>query len=434
MFIVYLIIVLSAVPNHPWFGAQVGGLTMIKYLGFLGLGYAFLQLLQRRTTPPILATWPARFFLLLFLWALMSYLFVSTRNEVNNGAFMLYLTFMSIFLVTVITIDRPARVENALLALVGALTLASLYSLREWQTSGFSAYRPGWVAGDANFFSAAALLTIPLAYRLAPLANSFLRRWYFRACLLLTVVAFVVSGSRGAFAGLCVVFVLLFLRSKRKMRVLIAAALLTPMLVLVPVSPVRRIMEPGYGDRSSEQSHYALWEFGVQVASDHPVIGIGLGEFKSMTETKNVLKNASAMAHNTYIELAAETGVIGCFIYLAILISAIAVLQRVRKQALSQGHSYLQAASAGLQEGLAGFAVAAFFFSAEYEKPLWITIFIVCVFPAIAQQMFANVPQKAPAFQTADSLNTRQLMPVNVADKLAQGLDAADRAEGRQID
>lgn len=380
MFIVYLIILASAVPNHPWFGDQVGGITVIKLLGIVAIVYAAGYAAWRGSFPNVLREWPARLYVILFTWAIVSYVFVSSGSVASaaKGVLTVYVSCFFLFVIMQLTIDSAARIQNSVLALVGAIVLASLYSLREWQGAGFSAYRPGYVSGDANYFSATALLIMPIAYHLTASAKTRLERYFYLGSVIVTFVAFVVSGSRGGFVGLCAVGALTLLRSRRKLRVLAVGMLIVlPMLLYAPMSPVKRIIAPDSGDKLSTEAHQATWRFGLQMALEHPIVGIGVGEFWSATSKNNVLNdNIGSLAHNTFIEVAAELGLLGLAMLLGILVSTWRLLGKLLRQARCAGDKYNADLCCGLQEGLVGFAAASCFISTEYVKPFWIVVYI----------------------------------------------------------
>ncbi|HET9400056.1 MAG TPA: O-antigen ligase family protein [Candidatus Acidoferrales bacterium] len=281
-----------------------------------------------------------------------------------------------LFFVTVTVVDSKQRLRTSLLCLIGGLALASLYTLREWQKGGFGTDRPGYVAGDANFFAAAALLTMPLAYLLLKEKRPMWEKIFCGTCLLATVLASLTAASRGAFIGLAFTYLYLLIRSRRKLALLFCALILVPVVLFAPTSPLRRILHPDYGDISSTATHQALWRAGLGFIAQHPLSGIGLGQFKSETERQQILQDASAVGHNTYIEIGAELGVPTLLLFIAMLISLFFLLERTRRDALIRGDLFLQDVTFGLQAGLVGFAPAAFFFSAEYEKPFWIVVFL----------------------------------------------------------
>jgi len=193
-------------------------------------------------------------------------------------------------------------------------------------------------------------------------------------------------------------------RSRQKLKLSLVSILAVPLLVYAPISPIGRIIAPGYGDTVSEEAHHALWKFGIQMAMEHPLIGVGLANFKPMTARYHVLGYASAMGHNTYIETAAELGFPGLLLFLSIMVSTLLLLQRVRNNAAVQKDVLVFALSTAIQEGIVGFAIAAFFFSGEYEKPFWIAIFLSSVLHKIAQQR-RPVRSNGIRPQSADVIN-----------------------------
>jgi O-antigen ligase len=389
--LIYLIILLSAVPNHPWFGEEVGGFTLAKYLGVVCFLYALLSLSFRASFPALLTTWPARLFVILTVWAVASCFFVSHSPD----PFFLaqpFISYIAIFFAIVTCVSSLRRLQFAVLSLLGALDLASLYFLREYQKAGFGAVRAtGWVVGDGNYFACAALLTIPIAYYLISSTHEQFPKCFYCVSLFLTGFALVCSGSRGAFAGLCAVVAVTLFSSGNKYRALFASALIAVALLVSPASPVKRILDPGYGDSNSTEAHVDLWKFGVRMAFEHPLFGIGVGNFKPYTVVYHITDRPDGFeAHNAYIHLATETGVIGFLLYLGVNLSSILLLRRVQKAAISMKHSYLYSLALGMHQGIIGFAVAAFFISAQSEKPFWIVISMVAALVPIAERQWVR--------------------------------------------
>ena len=393
MIFYYFILLFSAMPNHPWMGDQVGGFTFIKFVGLACMFYAVARIFSRGVVPPFFRTWPARLFVALILLAFISYAFTGSLAYLTGGPFMIYLSCLLLFFVTLALIDSPQRLRSAVLSLIAALGVASLYTLREFQANGFAAgYRPGYVVGDANFFSGAALLAIPLAYYLVGAKGPRWERIFCLVCLLTTVLALIVGASRGGFYGLCLCVIYIVFNSNRKLPALGLLLLLLPLLFLMPSSPIKRILSPNYSDITATENRKALWKAGFGLIEEHPLTGIGLGNYKSAMATRSVLGyDTGGMAHNTYIEYAAELGVLGLLLYLGILISAYRLLGRIRAKARDQ-QDLFYCISTGMQAGLLGFAGAAFTFSAEYEKPLWIVISL----SACMSAMERNLAQPAP--------------------------------------
>jgi O-antigen ligase len=187
----------------------------------------------------------------------------------------------------------------------------------------------------------------------------------------------------------------MLIRSERRLGLGILVGLLVILMLFAPISPVMRLLHPQYGDDASAQIHKELWAAGLDMVRQNPLFGIGLGNFKPRIAELHALRDISgaeqsAMAHNSYLEYAAELGIPACLIFLGILASTFFLLEQVRRHAVERKDTFLKQVALGLQAGLIGFAGSAFFFSAEYEKPFWLVVFISCSIPAVVLAEKAN--------------------------------------------
>jgi putative inorganic carbon (hco3(-)) transporter len=75
-----------------------------------------------------------------------------------------------------------------------------------------------------------------------------------------------------------------------------------------------------------------LLQYSIQMAFQHPVFGIGMGNFAGVAEEQSDKSSESTMwkqPHNVYTQIAAETGIPGLILYLAILVVTIRTGWRV---------------------------------------------------------------------------------------------------------
>lgn len=387
MIFYYLIIWFSAVPNQPWFGATVGGegFTIFKYVGFLAFLYSLGYVAIKGKVPQLFGTWQARFFAALAVLAFVSYLALGNKSNIFMSPLMSYASFVFMFFVTMALVDSLPHLQYSVLAIIGALAVASLYLLREWQRSGFqSGYRAGWVSGDANYFGANAILALALGYFLLRTKIPRAQKIFCLACTILTALALVVSASRGAFLGICFCALFVFVRSRRKAQFIVAGLVMGALLVISPNSPIQRILHPQYGDVSSTEAHKALFLAGVKVFAEHPITGVGLGRFKETMDQMGLFqKRGGYIAHDVYVEYAAEMGILGILLFVSILISTYFSLNGVRSEARRRNDEFFFAVTSGMQTGLIGFCVASMFLSAEYQKTFWVVIFLSAAIPSL---------------------------------------------------
>ncbi|MDE3136589.1 MAG: O-antigen ligase family protein [Acidobacteriota bacterium] len=405
--ILYYILVLS-LPflSHPLFGLKVGPLTVEKYLGAICFLYAVLHAAVRRRAPGLFRTTQARAFLLFFLLASISWLALG-RSLTATTMLDVYGSHLLFLVTTVALIDSLPRLRWALVTAVAAMGLVSLYVIRDWQLGSAvygASYRPGYVAGDANFFTASVLLSLPVALLLLWNERSAAVRIFCFGSLLVTLAAITLAASRGGFLGLLVAMGWLLWRSRTRFRnlVLVGAAL-GLLLAISPLSPVARFLHPDYSDTDSVRIHLALWRAGLRIVRDHPLTGIGVGQFKAAVGEYSSEKDLSLLAHNTYLEIAAEMGLGGLGLFLVIFGSSFRTLTRVRLAAERHGPPLLRVAATGIQAGLLGFGVAAFFVSAEFLRMFWFMLFLSICLLALEQEEAARVAAAEGRPSTAEA-------------------------------
>jgi O-antigen ligase len=125
---------------------------------------------------------------------------------------------------------------------------------------------------------------------------------------------------------------------------------------------------------------------------------VGPGNFKTLTAGAEDFH----VAHNTYVELAAELGFPGVLLFLAVLGATFHSAERVRRTAAAAGAAIFVQVAHGVEAGLLGYVVSAFFVSVAWQKFLWLLIFLSISLhqiataqlrqPTVSQKPAANRP------------------------------------------
>lgn len=390
MILFYWLVSIMPLDRHPLWSHLFGDLTLFKYIGALCVIYAILYLPSRRRLPAFFSTWQSRFYAILTLIASVSYVTKSVHTTFFLSPMFSYVSFIGLFFITLSVVDSVRRLRWVLVSAVGSVAFASLYIIREWQKAGFDrGYRPGWIVGDPNYFGVSALVCIPVAfYFIGDRTRPRWERLFYLGCLGLTMVALLAGQSRGAFLGLAAATLWAIWNSRQRVRNFLLIMLVAfPLLVLLPASPLVRLIHPDKSTTWSTENHVAILFAGLRMIKANPVIGVGLGNFKG-----RVLGYADAslhrafIAHNSYIEVAAEMGLPTLAVYLAIVGFSFFSYSKIRKAARERQQVFLENAAAALQAGLLGTSVAIFFVSAQYQKLYWFLIFLSMCLPLLLEQ------------------------------------------------
>ncbi len=172
-------------------------------------------------------------------------------------------------------------------------------------------------------------------------AVMFIRaRWWGRllcaASAVFAMNAIVLTRSRSAVLGLlaaCAAFV--FLAPKRY-RVLIIALLIVGgagFIYLTDPQFVRRaetILSPAESRDAASRARVAIWRGGLGMIRDHPILGVGTGNFPQAIG-RYAPEYEGMNAHSTYIRCAAELGVPGLLLLLALVVNAFHTLWVILK-------------------------------------------------------------------------------------------------------
>jgi O-antigen ligase len=303
---------------------------------------------------------------------------------------------------------------------VGALTFLAFF--REDQSGGLQEGRSQGGTGDPSFFAAYQLVALPLVLTLAAHAK---QRWL-RLGLYVAVLAIIgslfTSLSRGAFIALAVLIPLIlalparaFFRSSAQKQFLLLLVVLagTSVVLLAPTQVITRV-ESIYAEEGSDtqgSGRLNLWLAAEQSIRDHPVLGVGYGSFRYISndlllQTPGVdlehyeIRDDGAEAHNLYLGTAAELGLPGLILYLGIMASTAAALRRTARRAFQAGEEFLGRVANALVLSLVAWAIASIFISTETTRAFWILVGLSLALPKL-------IPEQARVTEPAQWLPSR---------------------------
>lgn len=350
-------------------------------------------------------------------------------------------------------IDRARPLRRAMWALIAAGTLMATLTVAQRLTGtfayDFAGFERGWFMykfqsvwyyrscgpfNDPNYYAQALLVIVPLALDRLLAARSarqiILPAWAFTACLL----AITFTYSRGGFVGAVVVLGCMAVAACRQrppaMNLAVAGALIAFVCWLAPPVYASRIAslkqvfvepaasapiqsDPNPGDETqhtqaprvadpsdlSSIGRRNLTRVGWRMLRDHPLRGVGLGQFETryppFARAAGIDVDAKPKAaHNLYLEVAAETGVPGLALFGALLATLFRGMARSRRDMARAGRVDDARRVGALAVGLVGYLTAAVFLHAAYTHLFWLLVGIALAVP--------NAARRRPRAHTAD--------------------------------
>jgi O-antigen ligase len=140
----------------------------------------------------------------------------------------------------------------------------------------------------------------------------------------------------------------------------------------------------GSGDKGSLEARKALLKKSLLVALTHPLFGVGPGCFL-------LVDKGWVVAHNTYTELAAESGFPALILFLLAMRSAFKNIALVRKSQKYEEDPEFRLFTQALWAGLAAYLTGACFASTEYNLYPYFMVAYTCAMVRIINQ---PVPDK----------------------------------------
>lgn len=274
------------------------------------------------------------------------------------------------------------------------VTFAGLGRVKYAQIYG-NVFRPRTAGpfGDPNFFAQILVPVVAIALALAAHVRRTLPRIAALAGALFTTAGVVFSYSRGAVLALAVVGVLIVIIARIPLRrVLPVAALIGALIVAMnPSGLMRRLSTireflPGETESIDPDSSFGeralLMRTAWLIFLDHPLTGVGVGNYTAyfdeyVDRTGSAFRQYEGVGdrrypHNLYLEVAAETGVLGVAALAAMLLACFVSLARARSMLRALDDDVLLGLTRGLEAGLVGYLVTAVFLHGQFPRHLWL--------------------------------------------------------------
>jgi O-antigen ligase len=282
-------------------------------------------------------------------------------------------TLNEVFIKTVVNTRERLLAMIKLSALCG--TWLAVFAIKNYATGNFTMKGDrieglvGGMFGNPNDLAAALNMLIPLAVTLALMSAGGARLLY-GVCALLLFCGVMVTSSRAGFIALAAISGVMLWKFGRGGRPSLTLATLAASVLLFSVfsgayrSRLMTIFDHNSDASGSAQQRTALLERGLDLSLRHPIIGLGMGNF-------HIYSIREKVAHNGYVETAAELGMIGLLAYLIIILAPLRGLAKIERQRIKPGAradldaKYL---SIGLQTALIAYMINSFFLSIQY---LW---------------------------------------------------------------
>lgn len=242
------------------------------------------------------------------------------------------------------------------------------YSSMVANVGGNNAFRSSAFFPDPHMASFFWGMTLPLSIALAiPIKGLGSLKWILASAIIL--LADLLTFSRGGFfaligAGLVILQESFSHVSRRGILIFIAFTCLTALIVLIPNPLSARFASSFNVQDHSNSGRLAIWREAALIIKDHPFSGVGIGNYSSTVKPSADYREPR-YAHNIFLDISAETGIVNGFLFLIFI--AISCFYALRHRSAARA---------------AGFSIIIFLIHSIFETPIY-SVHILPLFLAI---------------------------------------------------
>ncbi len=322
---VFLILFLAAfLPT-----ALIAGLTVLTLIGF------FVSFISGRLKKINLS----RVFPLILIYLIFAVFATLTSPKINSSLFVLlvYGVFILAYIMIMNTLNTKGKWKAALSLFLISAFFISIYGI--YQNFFMDATTLSWVDQEMfgeistrvystfdnpNVLGQYFIITIPVIFALFFITKGMGQKLGWGVVLGASVLCLLYTWSRGAWVGVMLgVMAFLLLRDRRWIALGVLGLVLLPFIL--PESIMQRLLSIGNLADSSTAYRVSVWIASARMAIDFWALGVGYGSdaFASVYSVYALNgANFALHAHNFYLQMIADVGIIGLISYILIVMSA----------------------------------------------------------------------------------------------------------------
>jgi O-antigen ligase len=377
-----LMALLSSLDGIP---ALSGGMLSAPKLAGLLLAVSWLAVLTTRREPTILdeRPWVVVTLVLFIAWQLITWTWSEDRGQ-NIDSLIRYVPNLLIVAIAFSAIRTRTQLMWVVLSLLAGLVVSAVVTTLTVDPE--EADRAAGLSGGANEMAAAMVVGIVLCLTLALMRrNGGLLRLTLVGGIGLCTLALFLSLSRGGLLALGAALVVAVLMAGRWRRLIVVTAGVVVLVAVgyfttfAPLPARERVLEVGNGTGRTD-----VWTVGMRMVAAQPFTGVGAGNFEiasihyllrpGVIADDEFIISVPKIAHNSFLEPLAETGIPGLALFLAILATALRSMYLAARNFERHGERDFELLCRGLFVATVGYLVAAFFITANYQKLLWMLV------------------------------------------------------------
>lgn len=368
-----------------------------KITGGIALLALISELSKRRGMKLPLAI---KFLLALFAQMVLTVPFAVWRGGAFNMVFSSFSKGVIVALLVSMLVTRLPQLRKLIFVQAASVAFMTLISIAVHHTdnvgrlSGVS----GGVFENPNDLAINIAINFPFTFAFFLRARG-LRKAIWAAAMVVMLYGVMLTYSRSGFLALAIAIMLCLwefgIKGRRFYLLFAAGLLLVGITAFAPQNYAARLQSifmgevSGSNDRGSAEARKQLLQDSIQVMMEHPLVGVGPGNFQ-------VVNGVWRVAHNTYSEMGAEAGFPALVLFLLVLFAGYQNLRFAQKAPAYKRENEFRILTGGLVASMAAYLVGAFFADTAYNLFPYFLIAYTCGLRTIAEELSTAGPPQAP--------------------------------------
>ena len=332
---------------------------------------------------------------LLFVVNILSLIFSANFELSMRGLIHKELKFILIYFMLVEVINSKARLRSVLITIIASAALiiadAGVQYFRGVDfLRGYYGARLSASFSAANLFAGWLITITPLFFGLLVISKKKNRiiKALLLALFIMLLICLIMTYSRGGWLGFFIGFSLMLgysfkkLSQKTKLSCLLICVILFISFLILPQSLKNKMAAIGDIDLKYTMTlnerikltlnqdnvndfpvRFNLWKESIGIIKDYPLVGSGLNTYSTVVKDYKIFDQGGMYSHNSFLQKAAETGLLGLFAFLWVLF----IFFKTCMLQVIQKNDFL---TLGLMSGLLAFLIHAFFDTHLYSLQL----------------------------------------------------------------
>ena len=352
-------------------------------LTVLSVGSSYFGM-KRRQLSAVFQIPETRKYILFFIIMILGIPLAVHRRMAFNYIFLTYFVNILFFLIFIVEVDSIKKLKTVFLVITLCSFFYSVFGIMKGTFYGgrFSIYGGMF---DPNDIAYVLVSLFPLCFYFILHREGTLKKILAVISIIASLLVILYSGSRGGLLGLIAVVLFLLLKKSDKIRIshkiiFVMAMILIFFAIRDKINIDRFLtltsMESDY-NVSAETGREQIWKRAFDLTLTNPVTGVGVDCFAMAIGN---LRESLGLApvwqqeHNSYIQVAVETGLIGFIVFIALIMRCFKVFSSLKRlKTTSKEIAEIKSMAGLIQLGFVGHCVAAFFLTQAYS--MFFTLF-----------------------------------------------------------